>query len=58
MRADENAAFFPEFLKKNGCDRSHARQKAETAVPDREQMDDEVEQKRGKTERWYAFKTP
>ena len=33
-------------------------QKAETAVPEYEQIDWEAEQNQGQPERWHAFKSP
>jgi hypothetical protein len=67
MRPDENAAeakkkatkaFYPELLDEDGFVPLHPRQKAETAVPKRRRIEEEVEEKRGRTESWHTFKTP
>jgi hypothetical protein len=62
MRADENAAgaekkatksFYPELLDEDGFDPLEA----QTAVSERERIDEEAEEKHGKTETWHTFIT-
>jgi hypothetical protein len=64
MRADENAAgaekketkaFYPKLPDEDGLE---PLQKAETAVSERERIDEEAEEKRRKPESWHTFKSP
>jgi hypothetical protein len=64
MRPNENAAgaekketkaFYPEFPDE---DRLEPLQKVETAVSERERIDEQAEEKRRKPESWHSFKSP
>jgi hypothetical protein len=64
MRAHENAAraekketkaFYAKLLDEDGLE---PLRKAETAVPERERIDKEAQEKRRKPESWHAFKSP
>lgn len=58
MRRDEN----PLEGDKRSRPRRQTRRTSEeiylTTVPEREQMEEEPEEKEGKTEGWHSFKTP
>jgi hypothetical protein len=56
MRADKNAAGAEK--KETKDEGLEAMQKAETAVSERERIDESAEEKRRKTESWHTFKSP
>jgi len=57
MRPDENRIEGDKKKRLKRLIRSSSEEIYLTTVPEREQMDEEAEEKQGKTEGWHSFKT-